>query len=828
MKLGGNRVSTFIFWMKKRRTRLIAVLMSALLVISCSGEEDSFEARIAALFPFSTVYSEFYWSGAQNEREWVARHIRRPEGAASARSAAAEEDSSARIPSPHMRRDGGKFRVAVVFSGEYWEYFDNFKGLVEGFSNIGWANTIPIPSAISMGETLIAWLARTNYSEYVEFPPEYFFNMEWGDDDSAEEILIRNMDSINGKVDCVIAYGTMAAKMFYDLDAYSVPVVADAVSDPIMAGVTLTERDSGKEFFTIRVDPDIYRKQVRLFHDIVGFKKLGIVYGDDVYGRSYGAVRDVETVANERGFEIIRNTNMTEDITEETVPLYLAALRDVASKADAVYLGAPNALTEFDIVHEVVAILDEAGVPSFSLEGTIRVKDGVLFSLSSSGMIRSGIYTAAKLARLFEGDSARSQNQIFESVPEIAVNLASAASIGFKVPVSLIVESDEIYLSRDGSLPIRRLELTEGEGDYRNYTDLAALGASGVMTMPPRFRPDGNPFRIAIFQSGSYWEFDEHFHALVDGFITNGWAKSDTELLPEQVSIDALIPYLDNFSDYVEFPPEHVYNLEWGANNEAVAAFFAEKKPDVDLILALGSAAGELFNNVNEYPIPVVMEGITDPVGSGFITSSEDSGRNFVTCRIDPQQYRRQIQLFHDFTGFNRLGIVYGDNLYGRSYGAVNDVEYSAQRLNFEIVRNTNVREEMADDTVELYLAALRDVASKADAVYLGASTALTEYDIMDKVSAILEEAQVPSFALEGGIRVRQGAMLGISSLGLEKFGLYNANKITMILSGLSPRNLPQELEGVPSIILNIDTMADIHFPLSLSMISSVDEIVGE
>ncbi|ULQ59728.1 hypothetical protein K7I13_14945 [Brucepastera parasyntrophica] len=622
--------------------------------------------------------------------------------------------------------------------------------------------------------------------------------------------------------DVVIAYGGMAAKLFYQQDSYPVPVIADAITDALAAGVTETVTDSGKDFFSVKIDPELFRQQVRLFHELTGFKKLGIVYGDDEFGVIYGAVRDVEAVAEELGFEIIRNTNVKEDMDDDTVDMYLDALRDVVSRADAVYIGASTAVTEYDIIPEIVHIINEAKIPSFALEGSVRVKDGILFSLASSGMIRSGIYTATKITHIFEGIKPRELPQIFESIPSVAINLATAKTIGFNVPVDIIINSDEVYLSADGSAPVSRHTDNELLSGFTNYAATAIQLSDSYL---PRRRADGKPFRIAILQSGTYWEFDEHFRGILSGLIANGWANFDT-VIPEKQTIREMVKSIGDFSEYIEFPEEYILDLEWGQNTKAAGAFFTDRKPDVDLVIAFGGVAGKLFTRYKNYPIPVLMEGITDPVGSGIIYSLDDSGRDFVTCRVDPGQYQRQVQLFHDFAGFKRLGILYGDDEYGRLYGAVNDVELVARKKGFTLVRNTNVKEVMAPDTTRLYLSALRDLCTRVDAVYLGASTAITEYDIMDEVVAILNKARIPSFALEGEIRVDQGIMLGISSLETEKFGFYNARKIAAILSGVTPRILSQRLEGVPSIILNLDTAQEIGFSVPLSILSSVDQLV--
>jgi ABC-type uncharacterized transport system substrate-binding protein len=764
----------------------------------------------------SGLNSDNYWNGAEQEAKWAKSAF---PGAWTSGTDEGEKAGKEAIPSPKLKKDNRKFRIAVVISGDYWEFQENLKGLIAGFSNIGWAKNVSPPASLRNSAQLIAWLSRQDYSDYIEFDPALFYDLKWGDnvDAAKRELLDKRPDA-----DLIMAYGGVAAKFFYKNDNYPIPVLAEAITDPIAAGVTASADDSGKDFFSCKMDTEQFRRQISLFHDIAKFKKLGIVYGNDEYGMIYGAVRDVEAAAKEMGFEIVRNTKVKEEMADDTVDLYLAALKDVASRSDAVYLGASTAVTEYDSMDRIVEILDDAKVPSFALEGSIRVKNGIMLSMASSGTIRSGIYNATKAVKAFNGTMPRKLGQRFESIASVAVNLATADKIGFRVPVDFIINSDEIYLSRDGSAPVaaKRSRKTGSE-----LSDFAKDSIRSGESMEPRKKPDGRPYRIAVVVSGSYWEFDQHFKGILNGLVSEKWAKSGVVGEKAVFAVKQQLLKLSGFSEYVEFPLEYYVDLEWGENLSAAERLFGGKNPDIDLIIAFGGVAGKYFAKFKEYPVPVLMEGITDPVGSGVIYSTDDSGRDFATCRVDPEQYLRQVQLFHDFIGFKRLGIIYGDDDYGRLYGAVHDVELAARKNGFSLVRNTKVKEKLSSDTVKLYLAALRDLCGKVDAVYLGASTALTEYDITRQVSDILVEAGIPSFALEGEIRVRDGIMLGVSSLESEKFGLYNAKKIISIFSGQSPRSLPQRMEGVPSIVLNLATARKIGMDIPLSVLSSVDQI---
>lgn len=750
--------------------------------------------------------SSNYWKGSEKETKWAEKKFKTQKNR---QVQVVENDSSAPVDA-FLKNNNEKFRIGIVISGDYWEFYDNFKGLIEGFYNINWANKVTIPSSFSHCDELISWLKTKKYSDYIEIDPEYFVNVAWGD----------NIDELNKKyfenkpdVDLVIAYGGKAASSFYELDNYPIPVLSDAITDCVEAGITVNVDDSGKDFFSNKIDPEIYRQQIRLFHDFVQFKKLGIIYGDNPDGILYGAVNDVEFVSKERGFEIVRNTNVKEFVDEDTPELYLAALKDLVKKVDAVYIGASTAVTEYDIIPQIVEILNEAKIPSFSLEGSVRVKDGILFSLSSSGMTRSGIWMASKASHIFAGARPRSLSQRFENTISVAINLATTKKIGFKLPLDLLVNSDDFYI--------------ESEKGYVKYNP-DNIVYNNKQTLIPKKRADGQKYKIAVVQSGDYWEFTEHFKGILNGLKTNRWIKQSISF-DDAKSIEDIYKILEaeDYSDYIDFPKDYFEDLNWETNSHRIDKYFTANYPDVDLIIGFGGVAGKRFSEKEKFPIPVLLEGITDPIGSGIVKSVNDSGKKYLTCRVDRTQYQRQIQLFKDFTNFQKLGLVYGDDEYGRLYGAVGDVELMSLKMGFEIISNTNVKEKVDTDTVSLYLAALKDVCSRSDAVYLGASTAITEYDIMPQVVKIIQDAGIPSFALEGDIRVKNGVLMGVSLVETEKIGIYNAEKIASIFYGDVPRLLKQEFVGVSSIALNLDMAEKIGFDLPLSTLATVDQLYG-
>ena len=104
-------------------------------------------------------------------------------------------------------------------------------------------------------------------------------------------------------IDLVIAMGTWAGQ---DMTALGAPVltIVASTSDAVGARIVASAQDSGLENMHARVQPERYQRQLRLFHEIVGFRKLGLVYEDSPSGRSYAAVDAVRQIAMEKGFSV--------------------------------------------------------------------------------------------------------------------------------------------------------------------------------------------------------------------------------------------------------------------------------------------------------------------------------------------------------------------------------------------------------------------------------------------------------------------------------------------------------------------------------------------
>ena len=369
---------------------------------------------------------------------------------AAAAGAAANAPSSAETTrvfptTPHARPDGRKWRLGYYDGGNYSEYPRTLRAVVEGLQKLGWLTLPPIPADMDSHQMwhFIAANAKSNTLQFVD-------DAWWqaGNFDAAQRPVMRAAieQRIKDKhdIDLIIAMGTWAGQDMAALGA-PVPTVVGSTSDPVGSGIIKSDQDSGMDNLFARVQPDRYQRQVQLFHQIVPFKTLGLVYEDSPEGRTYAAVSAVEQVAKEDNFKIVScNAPATNIDAAQATLNAVDCYRKLSTQVDAMYVTAQRGLTP-DAVKQVADILRQAQVPSFAMLGSDQVRAGLLMSLAQASYSYVGLFYAETIARIFNGAKPRQLSQIWVDPAKIAINLATARAIGFDPPVDILLAADEVY-----------------------------------------------------------------------------------------------------------------------------------------------------------------------------------------------------------------------------------------------------------------------------------------------------------------------------------------------------------------------------------------------
>jgi ABC-type uncharacterized transport system substrate-binding protein len=340
---------------------------------------------------------------------------------------------------------GKKWRIGYYEGGAYINYPANLKAIAQGLVKLGWLERIRFDPPEEPTDSKVVWSKLADAkSDYLYFDKDAYSSSDWDEDlrRSNRARFLRRL--AKGQLDLVIAMGTWAGQDLAN-NLHSVPTMVVSASDPVKSGIVSSADNSGYAHVHARCDPNRYLRQIRLFHDIIGFKRLGLAFEYSVVGRTYAAFDDIKQVAEKRGFELI-----TCDAPWSGVPRSVRTQKlmechqQLAPRIDALYVTVHSGvdLTRMD---EILAPLMAYKIATWSQRGPEEVRHGVLMSIARSGFEAVGMYHAVIMARIFNGASPGELNQVFDDPKQIAINLETAKLIDFKPPKGLLKAADEIY-----------------------------------------------------------------------------------------------------------------------------------------------------------------------------------------------------------------------------------------------------------------------------------------------------------------------------------------------------------------------------------------------
>jgi ABC-type uncharacterized transport system substrate-binding protein len=340
------------------------------------------------------------------------------------------------------------WRLALVATGSFKDYQIILQGLIKGLEEKGLIENGNIPVSVS-NEGLAAmweWARKNAGGDRIVFVQDAFYTPNWNQKQRplVKQKLLERIRK-QGDIDLILACGTWVGQDF-STDEVHLPVVVISVSNPVEAGIIASVEDSGRDNLFASVEPRRYERQIRLFHDIFRFRKMGIAYdaGSDDHGTI--ALAEIEKTARDLRVELARCTGNFEMEDTSLAADNLRACHEnlVKQGVDAVYVTYSPAMLDARIP-EVLSPLIKARVPTFSQMGSAEVARGVLLSISQANMQDEGRFNAEALAEIINGKRPRDQPQRFESTFSLAVNLRTAALIGWNMPLEILAAMDEFY-----------------------------------------------------------------------------------------------------------------------------------------------------------------------------------------------------------------------------------------------------------------------------------------------------------------------------------------------------------------------------------------------
>jgi ABC-type uncharacterized transport system substrate-binding protein len=238
--------------------------------------------------------------------------------------------------------------------------------------------------------------------------------------------------------------GTEAGKTLAT-GAHQTPVMVFSTSNAIQAGIIQSVEAAVQGHVWAHLDPGRYRRQIEVFHDLFRFKELGIAYEDSRSGRTFAAIDDIEAVARERGFGVAREF-VQQPGQGSLEPFYrslVAAHRRLAVRVDAAYFGLFIGIQP-ERIQDVLAPFVERKIPVFSQQAP-DVRHGALMSVGRADFKGIGRFGAGAITRILEGTPMRKVGQVFESSPNIILNLEVARAIGYRPSFEILLAADRIF-----------------------------------------------------------------------------------------------------------------------------------------------------------------------------------------------------------------------------------------------------------------------------------------------------------------------------------------------------------------------------------------------
>jgi ABC-type uncharacterized transport system substrate-binding protein len=343
---------------------------------------------------------------------------------------------------------GQKWRIGYLEGGPYSNYPLNLKALVLALADMGWVEKVErIPQEDENdAASMWLWISKNIKSDYITFVSNAYWSSSWDDKNLRQKnrsAVLKRLTTQND-IDLMLAMGTWAGQDLAN-NEHNVPTIVISSSDPVEAKISKSVLDSGFNHLNARVDPTRYERQIRIFHDIIGFTRLGIAYSDTVDGRAYAAINDVHKVAGERNFDIVAcHAEFTNVTKEDAYQAVLKCYRELAPRVDAFYLTVHRGV-DLQRMPELLAPFLAHKVPVFSQSGSQEVQQGVLLSIARAGFNYIAKYHAQTIAKIFNGAKPRDLDQLFMDPPRIAINTKTAQIIGYDPAIETLNMADEIY-----------------------------------------------------------------------------------------------------------------------------------------------------------------------------------------------------------------------------------------------------------------------------------------------------------------------------------------------------------------------------------------------
>lgn len=307
---------------------------------------------------------------------------------------------------------------------------------------------------------------------------------------------------------------------------------------------------------------------------------------------------------------------------------------------------------------------------------------------------------------------------------------------------------------------------------------------------------------IAYFEAGPYWEFS---------------------LIHEQI-IAALKER--RLLRHMTFPEGLHISPGWNAPKDELRneARKLMTNSSIDAILSMGTEATKALLAENNDKTLIMSIDVADPVGAGIIDPQTGKGVPNLTIQYIKDKWYKVFALFHEAFPFKRLGIMYHNTPEGLSYSNVNEAQEVARERGFTLIEYPYLDKEESLESCKQGIDQL--MKEGIDSFYISALNCFdwTQYNPQPMVDT-LNSHNIKTFARDGSIHVRRGALMGLSTLNYTPLGRFYADNMAHRLGLLPSQDTSDKESYTPKITLNMVTASKLNMDMPLILLISADEI---
>ncbi|MTI32475.1 TolC family protein [Xanthovirga aplysinae] len=288
-----------------------------------------------------------------------------------------------------------------------------------------------------------------------------------------------------------------------------------------------------------------------------------------------------------------------------------------------------------------------------------------------------------------------------------------------------------------------------------------------------------------------------------------GYYKSSIDLLRKELDL-----ILGSSYD-ISIPNGKVFAVE--DKTQLIEESYREltEDPEVDYIVCLGVLSGAILLNKGDFPKPLIIYGIEDPVIQGVsMERRETSGIHNLSYILTSESFANDLAVFLELYRFKKLGILLDQELIELLPLKSEQLDSLMAKRGFEIEVIPVMDQE---DSI------IVSIPEDVDAVFLGYFTDYVEEENLKKLLEEVNQKGLPSFTSSVEI-VEMGALAtNTPAPDFAKAIRRIVLNIESILNDIDPADLPVILESRQKLTVNVATLNKLKLSPSYGLLSNAD-----